>query len=167
MEPLHADVVGVLSEAVAAGRLKEMPRVIGGRYGLSSKDFNPGMAKAVFDELKKPNPKNHFTVGIIDDVSHTCLDYDRMLDIEPDDTVRCLFFGLGADGTVGANKNSVKILSRRRQIAMRRRISITILTNPERDGLPSPFRQDPDWGTLFDQARQFRRLPQIQLSQQA
>jgi pyruvate-ferredoxin/flavodoxin oxidoreductase len=88
-----------------------MPRVIGGRYGLSSKDFHPGMAKAVFDELTKPDPHNHFTVGIIDDVSHTSLDYDRMLDIEPDDTVCCLFFGLGADGTVGANKNSVKILS--------------------------------------------------------
>ncbi|MCV7090040.1 pyruvate:ferredoxin (flavodoxin) oxidoreductase [Mycobacterium interjectum] len=111
MEPLHSDVVGVLSEAVAAGRLTQMPRVIGGRYGLSSKDFHPGMAKAVFDELTKPRSHNHFTVGIIDDVSHTSLDYDRMLDIEPDDTVRCLFFGLGADGTVGANKNSVKILS--------------------------------------------------------
>ncbi|MGO9032057.1 pyruvate:ferredoxin (flavodoxin) oxidoreductase [Mycobacterium sp.] len=111
MEPLHCDVVGVLTEAVAAGRLRQMPRVIGGRYGLSSKDFHPGMAKAVFDELKKPNPRNHFTVGIIDDVGHTSLDYDRSLDIEPHDTVRCLFFGLGADGTVGANKNSVKILS--------------------------------------------------------
>jgi len=111
MEPLHSDVVGVFAEAVAAGRLKQMPRVIGGRYGLSSKDFNPGMAKAVFDELKKSAPRNHFTVGIIDDVSHTSLDYDRTLDVEPVDTVRCLFFGLGADGTVGANKNSVKILS--------------------------------------------------------
>lgn len=111
MEPLHADVVGVLSDAVAEGRLTRMPRVIGGRYGLSSKDFHPGMAKAVFDELDKPVPHNHFTVGIIDDVGHTSLDYDRTLDIEPDETVRCLFFGLGADGTVGANKNSVKILS--------------------------------------------------------
>ncbi|WP_407687865.1 pyruvate:ferredoxin (flavodoxin) oxidoreductase [Mycobacterium sp. HUMS_1102779] len=112
MEPLHADVVAVLSDAVAEDRLTRMPRVIGGRYGLSSKDFHPGMAKAVFDELAKPVPHNHFTVGIIDDVGHTSLDYDRTLDIEPDDTVRCLFFGLGADGTVGANKNSVKILSR-------------------------------------------------------
>ncbi|HTY35095.1 pyruvate:ferredoxin (flavodoxin) oxidoreductase [Mycobacterium sp.] len=111
MEPLHSDVVAVLAEAVAAGRLRHMPRVIGGRYGLSSKDFHPGMAKAVFDELKKPDFRNHFTVGIIDDVSQTSLDYDRTLDIEPEDTVRCVFFGLGADGTVGANKNSVKILS--------------------------------------------------------
>ncbi len=111
LEPLQADVVGVLAEAVSRGKLEQMPRVIGGRYGLSSKDFNPGMAKAVFDELKQPDPKNGFTVGIIDDVSQTNLDYDRHLDIESEDTVRCLFFGLGADGTVGANKNSVKILS--------------------------------------------------------
>ena len=111
MEPLHADVVGVLAEAVATGKRKTMPRVVGGRYGLSSKDFTPGMAKAVFDELKKPDPRTGFTVGIVDDVANTSLDYDRDLDIEPADTVRCVFFGLGADGTVGANKNSVQILS--------------------------------------------------------
>ena len=111
MEPLHADVIGILADAVATGRRKLMPRVIGGRYGLSSKDFHPGMAKAAFDELKKPEPKNGFTLGIIDDVSGTSLEYDAALDIEPEGTVRCLFFGLGADGTVGANKNSVKILS--------------------------------------------------------
>lgn len=111
MEPLYADVVGVLAEAVATGKAPNMPRVIGGRYGLSSRDFSPGMVKAVFDELKKPSPKNHFTLGIIDDVTHTHLDYDEEFDIEAKDTVRCLFYGLGADGTVGANKNSVKILS--------------------------------------------------------
>lgn len=111
MEPLYADVVGVLAEAVATGERLRMPRVIGGRYGLSSRDFNPGMVKAVFDELAKPEPKNHFTVGLIDDVTHTSLDYDEALDIEPQGTMRCLFYGLGADGTVGANKNSVKILS--------------------------------------------------------
>ncbi len=88
-----------------------MPRVIGGRYGLSSKDFTPGMAKAVFDELKKPQPKTGFTLGIVDDVTNTSLSYDRNLDIEPQGVVRALFYGLGADGTVGANKNSVKILS--------------------------------------------------------
>jgi pyruvate-ferredoxin/flavodoxin oxidoreductase len=111
MEPLHADVVGVLAEAFAEGRIAAMPRVIGGRYGLSSKDFNPGMAKAVFDELAKPKPKNHFTIGINDDLSHSSLSFDAELDIEPASTVRCLFYGLGADGTVGANKSSVKILS--------------------------------------------------------
>ena len=88
-----------------------MPRVIGGRYGLSSKDFSPAMAKAVFDELTKPEPKNGFTVGINDDVSHTSLDVDPSYSIEPDDVVRAVFYGLGADGTVGANKNSVKIIA--------------------------------------------------------
>ncbi|ASL40428.1 MULTISPECIES: pyruvate:ferredoxin (flavodoxin) oxidoreductase [Acetobacter] len=111
MEPLHADIVGVLAEGVGNGQFSHMPRVIGGRYGLSSRDFSPAMARAVFDELKKPTSKNHFTVGIIDDVSHTHLEYDETFDIEPESTVRCLFYGLGADGTVGANKNSVKILS--------------------------------------------------------
>ncbi|MFT8776744.1 MAG: pyruvate:ferredoxin (flavodoxin) oxidoreductase [Gluconacetobacter liquefaciens] len=111
MEPLYADVLGVLAQAFGNGKIAAMPRVIGGRYGLSSRDFNPGMVKAVFDELAKPAPKNNFTLGIDDDVSHTTLEYDQNLDIEPKDTVRCLFYGLGADGTVGANKNSVKILS--------------------------------------------------------
>ena len=87
-----------------------MPRVIGGRYGLSSKEFTPAMVKAVFDELKKSAPKNHFTVGINDDVTHTSLDFDQNFSIEDAKTKRCLFFGLGADGTVGANKNSIKII---------------------------------------------------------
>jgi pyruvate-ferredoxin/flavodoxin oxidoreductase len=103
-EPLYTDVVNALMEHGAA------PRVIGGRYGLSSKEFTPAMAKAVLDELGKPQPKNHFTIGIRDDVSHTSLDYDERFEIEPDDVVRALFFGLGADGTVGANKNSIKII---------------------------------------------------------
>lgn len=111
MEPLHADIVGVLAEAVATGQRAEMPRVIGGRYGLSSKDFHPGMVKAIYDELSQDEPKSRFTIGIEDDVSHTSLSYKYTLDIEPPDTVRCIFHGLGADGTVGANKNSVKILS--------------------------------------------------------
>jgi pyruvate-ferredoxin/flavodoxin oxidoreductase len=84
--------------------------VIGGRYGLSSKEFTPGMVKAVFDELGRDRPRNHFTIGIVDDVTHTSLPYDAALDIEPADVVRAIFFGLGADGTVGANKNSIKII---------------------------------------------------------
>jgi len=84
--------------------------VIGGRYGLSSKEFTPAMCKAVFDELSKDKPKNHFTVGIVDDVSHTSLDVDPSFDIESHKVVRAMFFGLGADGTVGANKNSIKII---------------------------------------------------------
>ncbi|SMF94915.1 pyruvate-ferredoxin/flavodoxin oxidoreductase [Methylomagnum ishizawai] len=109
-EPLYGDVVSTLAEAYLGGKLQNLPRIIGGRYGLSSKEFNPGMAKAVLDELKKDEPKNHFTVGIHDDVSFTSLDYDAGFDIEPDNVVRALFFGLGADGTVGANKNSIKII---------------------------------------------------------
>ncbi len=109
-EPLYQDVVTALAEQAAAGRLAEMPRVIGGRYGLSSKEFNPAMAKAVFDELARPQPKNHFTIGIYDDVTHTSLSWDRSFTTESNDVVRALFFGLGADGTVSANKSSVKII---------------------------------------------------------
>jgi len=110
-EPLYADVLAALVEGVAAGRIERMPRVVGGRYGLSSKDFDPGMAKAVFDELARERPRNGFTIGIDDDVTHTSLAWERDLDIEGRDVVRALFYGLGADGTVGANKNSVKILA--------------------------------------------------------
>ena len=87
-----------------------MPKVIGGRYGLSSKEFTPAMVKAVFDELKKARPKNHFTVGIKDDVAHTSLDYDPASSRSRTRPCARMFFGLGADGTVGANKNSIKII---------------------------------------------------------
>ncbi len=111
-EPMYQDVITALAEGLAEGfaPMKAMPRVVGGRYGLSSKEFTPAMAKAVFDELQKAEPRNHFTVGINDDVTHTSLDYDHTFSIESPDTVRCVFFGLGADGTVGANKNSIKII---------------------------------------------------------
>jgi len=106
-EPLYQDVVTALSEAWAG---TQRPIVIGGRYGLSSKEFTPAMVKAIFDELRKPAPKNHFTIGIYDDVTFSSLEYDPSFDIEPADTVRAVFWGLGADGTVGANKNSIKII---------------------------------------------------------
>lgn len=111
-EPLYVDVGMALHEAFDLGIAPQpaMPRLIGGRYGLSSKEFTPAMVKAVFDELKKDRPKNHFTVGIVDDVTHTSLPVDESFHIEPDDVVRAVFFGLGADGTVGANKNSIKII---------------------------------------------------------
>ena len=109
-EPLYTDVVTLLNEAYTEGKIANLPRSIGGRYGLSSKEFNPSMVKAVFDELKQEHPRNHFTVGIHDDVTHTSLDYDPDFDIEPDNVVRAIFYGLGADGTVGANKNSIKII---------------------------------------------------------
>jgi pyruvate-ferredoxin/flavodoxin oxidoreductase len=110
-EPLYLDVVNTLAQAVAHRRRLTMPLVIGGRYGLSSKDFNPSMAKAVFDELRRREPRNSFTVGIVDDVSHTSLTPDATFDIEAPDLVQAVFYGLGADGTVGANKNSVKIIA--------------------------------------------------------
>ncbi|RJP37039.1 MAG: pyruvate:ferredoxin (flavodoxin) oxidoreductase [Phycisphaerales bacterium] len=111
-EPLYQDVVTALTEHFGAGRngLRGMPRIIGGRYGLSSKDFTPAMVNAVFDELDKPDPKNHFTVGIDDDVTHTSLPFDPGFSTEDPAAVRAMFFGLGSDGTVGANKNSVKII---------------------------------------------------------
>lgn len=116
-EPLYQDVVTALAERWESepGRQttappRAAPRVIGGRYGLSSKEFTPAMVKAIFDEMAKPQPKNHFTVGIHDDVTFSSLDYDPTFDIEPEDTVRAVFWGLGADGTVGANKNSIKII---------------------------------------------------------
>ena len=110
-EPLYIDVITTLAQAAANGKRGIMPRVIGGRYGLGSKNFNPAQVKAVFDELKKSDPKNGFTVGIEDDLSYTSLAVDPSFSIERNDVVRALFFGLGADGTVGANKNSVKIIA--------------------------------------------------------
>ncbi|HAX42563.1 MAG TPA: pyruvate:ferredoxin (flavodoxin) oxidoreductase [Solibacterales bacterium] len=112
-EPLYEDIITVLSEAQAAGKLPfaAMPRVIGGRYGLSSKEFTPAMVKSVFDEAAKADPKNHFTVGINDDVTHSSLTVDASFSTEDPQGVRALFYGLGADGTVGANKNSVKIIA--------------------------------------------------------
>ncbi|MDP3775551.1 MAG: pyruvate:ferredoxin (flavodoxin) oxidoreductase [Gemmatimonadales bacterium] len=111
-EPLYLDVVAAVSEIFWAGRapFPAMPRVVGGRYGLASKEFTPAMVKAVFDQLRAPAPRNHFTIGINDDVTHTSLDWDPGFTTEDPRTVRALFFGLGADGTVGANKNSIKII---------------------------------------------------------
>jgi pyruvate-ferredoxin/flavodoxin oxidoreductase len=111
-EPLYQDIVTAISEGFADGiaPFADYPRVIGGRYGLSSKEFTPAMVKAVFDEMTVDQPKNHFTVGIVDDVAHTSIDYDPDFDIESDDVVRAMFWGLGADGTVSANKNSIKII---------------------------------------------------------
>ncbi len=106
-EPLYQDIVTVLAEN--GGKLASS-KVIGGRYGLSSKEFTPAMVKGIFDELSKPAPKNHFTIGINDDVSHSSLDYDPAFSTEDPQTVRALFYGLGSDGTVGANKNSIKII---------------------------------------------------------
>ena len=111
-EPLYQDVVTAISESLAEGTLPlaGMPKIVGGRYGLSSKEFTPAMISSIFEELKKANPRNHFTIGIVDDVTHTHLDYDPSFSTEPANVFRGLFYGLGSDGTVSANKNSIKII---------------------------------------------------------
>jgi pyruvate-ferredoxin/flavodoxin oxidoreductase len=112
-EPMYKNVVTALAQHAADGckKFPVMPRIVGGRYGLSSKEFNPGMIKAVFDELTKEQPKNGFTIGITDDVSHTSLEWDNEFQtIDPEKVTQCVFFGLGSDGTVSANKNSIKII---------------------------------------------------------
>ncbi len=111
-EPLYQDVLAALFEELQNGTLQKLPAVIGGRYGLSSKEFTPAMVKAIYDELQKPPKaqKNHFTIGINDDVTFTSLPYDENYRLDESEWRQALFFGLGADGTVGANKNSIKII---------------------------------------------------------
>lgn len=108
-EPLYQDILAAYQEAFSEGMIDHMPTIIGGRYGLSSKEFTPGMVHAIFQELKKTKPKNHFTIGIIDDVTNTHLEYQD-LDLHSGDLTEAMFFGLGSDGTVGANKNTIKII---------------------------------------------------------
>ncbi len=110
-EPLYQDVMTALAQGLSAGALEQLPLVCGGRYGLSSKEFTPAMVRAVFDNLESTEPKRRFTVGINDDITHLSLDYDDSFEIEQDNVVRAMFYGLGADGTVGANKNSIKIIA--------------------------------------------------------
>jgi pyruvate-ferredoxin/flavodoxin oxidoreductase len=126
-EPLYQDVVTALSESRLADRTASqiLPRVIGGRYGLSSKEFTPAMAKAIFDELKKSVPKNHFTVGIHDDVTHTSLDCDPEFFTEDPNTVRALFYGLGSDGTVGETRIRSRLSERIRTTMPRGTLSMT------------------------------------------
>jgi hypothetical protein len=111
-EPLYQDVVTALAEARAESTspLTTEPVVVGGRYGLSSKEFTPAMVAGIFTHLAQARPRNHFTVGIVDDVTHTSIPYDAEFSTEADDVTTAVFYGLGADGTVGANKNSIKII---------------------------------------------------------
>ena len=109
-EPLYLDVTAAISEGWRTTHEQALPRIIGGRYGLSSKEFTPAMVKGIFDEMSKAEARQHFTVGINDDVMHSSLAYDPAFSIEPEETVQCVFWGLGSDGTVGANKNSIKII---------------------------------------------------------
>jgi len=110
-EPLYKDVSSALVQAFSTGKINSMPRIIGGRFGLSSKEFTPAMASAVFDELREEVPKNHFTLGIHDDLTHTSLAWDdNFKPLAAEKVTRCVFYGLGSDGTVSANKNSIKII---------------------------------------------------------
>ncbi len=109
-EPLYQDIVGALFRAFSSGDITCLPKIVGGRYGLSSKEFTPAMVKGIFDALKEAAPPHGFTIGINDDVTHTSLPFDPAFSIEPYSRVGALFFGLGSDGTVGANKNSIKII---------------------------------------------------------
>lgn len=111
-EPLYTDIVTAIQEGISEGiaPFKKTPKITGGRYGLSSKEFTPAMVKGVFEEMKKEVPKNHFTIGINDDVTHSSISYGPDFSIEPTSRTRAIFYGLGSDGTVGANKNSIKII---------------------------------------------------------
>ncbi|HEX5113358.1 MAG TPA: 2-oxoacid:acceptor oxidoreductase family protein, partial [Saprospiraceae bacterium] len=109
-EPLYQDVLTTMVEALHQEKISTLPRIIGGRYGLSSKEFTPAMVKGIFEELSKTNPKNHFTIGITDDVTYTSIPYPADFTLDETSWTQALFFGLGSDGTVGANKNSIKII---------------------------------------------------------
>lgn len=109
-EPMYQDILSTLVDALQQGKISSLPRIVGGRYGLSSKEFTPAMVKAIYDELKKASPKNGFTIGINDDVTHLSLPYDASYKLDESEWRQGLFFGLGADGTVGANKNTIKII---------------------------------------------------------
>ena len=132
-EPLYMDVVTALAEAqqLGASPFEQQPVVVGGRYGLSSKEFTPAMVKAVFDNLARERPRRHFTVGITDDVTYSSLPVGEDLDIDPPGTSRAVFFGLGADGTVGANKNSIKIIAEQ-AASTARPTSSTTARSPDR-----------------------------------
>ena len=139
-EPLYLDVVAALAEAHADGERLVMPRVTGGRYGLSSKEFTPAMVAGVFAELAREQPRRRFTIGIDDDVSGTSVGYDPSFDIESPDTVRAVFFGLGSDGTVSANKNTIKILGSRRRAARPGVLRLRLEEIGVADRVASPLR---------------------------
>ena len=126
-EPIYMDVSTAFAEAIARGvwPAAAMPKIVGGRFGLASKEFTPAMVRAVFDELARPAPRNGFTLGIVDDVSGTSLAHDQAFSTEPDSVHRAVFFGLGSDGTVGANKNTIKILGEDENYSPRATSSMT------------------------------------------
>ena len=141
----------------------KVPAVIGGRYGLASKEFTPGMVKAVFDELAKPAPKNHFTVGINDDLTHSSLEYDPNFSAESDSTVRCIFWGVGSDGTVGANKNSIKIIGEETENLRPGLLRLRLAQIRLGDDLLPALRPAADPRAVADLAGQFPGLPPVLL----
>ena len=154
-DPLYLDVVTALNEAWENGKA---PRVVGGRYGLASKEFTPAMVRSVFEDLAKPKLHNHFTVGIHDDVTHSSLDVDAAFSTEDPQSVRAVFYGLGADGTVGANKNSVKIIGEEPTLRARL-LRLRFEEVGCHDGFSSALWAESDPLQLSDFAREFCRLP--------
>ncbi len=164
-EPLYQDVVTAIAESFASGKVSfsAFPRIVGGRYGLSSKEVTPAMIKAVFDEIKKPAPKNHFTVGIIDDVTNTSLPFDPSFSTEGKDVVRALFYGLGADGTVGANKNSIKIIGEDTRLLRPGLLRVRLKEVRLHDHVAPPFRPSADPLDLPGHDRKFHRVSSMVL----
>ena len=149
------------------GLLPRLPRVIGGRYGLSSREFTPAMVKAVFDELAQASPKPRFTVGIRDDVTHLSLDLDEEFDIEPPDVVRAVFYGLGSDGTVSSNKASIKIIGEETRPVRTGSLRLRLEKGRLDDGLASAVRTAAHPFVLPDCAGGFRRHPRSGVSRAA
>ena len=165
-EPLYQDVVTAVSEGMAEGTapFKHHPRVIGGRYGLSSKEFTPAMIKAALDELKEKSPKNHFTLGIVDDVTHTSLVHDKDFNIESPDMTRAMFWGLGSDGTVGANRNSDSHHRRENEKSRARVLRLRLQEVGSSHDLALALRSEAYPQRISDRAGQLRRRPPIWFS---
>ena len=160
-EPLFLDVVATLAEAHTGGERTVMPLVTGGRYGLSSKELTPGMVAGIFAELARERPRPRFTIGIHDDVSGLSLPYDPSLDIEPPGTIRAVFFGLGSDGTVGANKNTIKILGAEENLNAQGYFVYDSKKSGSQNRVAPAVRAAADPRALPGAAGQLRRLPSL------
>ena len=162
-DPLYLDVVNAIQEGLKSGPAPAQsgPACSGGRYGLSSKEFTPAMVKAVYDNFAPGAGKDHFTIGINDDVSHSSLAYDQEFSIEPDNVVRAMFYGLGADGTVGANKNSIKIIGEEHRKLRAGLFRLRLEEIGRHDGFPPALRPAADTVQLPDFEGQFRGLPSV------
>ena len=160
-EPLFLDVVATLAEACSGGERAVLPLVTGGRYGLSSKELTPGMVAGVFAELARERPRPRFTIGIHDDVSGLSLPYDRSLDIEPPSTIRAVFFGLGSDGTVGANKNTIKILGAEENLNAQGYFVYDSKKSGSQNRVAPAVRAAADPRALPGAAGRLRRLPSL------